>query len=103
MTDKLYMINETAASESWRTFHIMAEFVEGFEALGKYRPSVSIFGSTRVEPGDGVYKKAEQIGRLLAENGFGVITGGGPGVMEAENKGAPSARGTPIGLHLELP
>ena len=103
MTDKLYMINELAASESWRMFHIMAEFVEGFEALGKYHPSVSIFGSTRVKPGDEVYKKAEQIGRLLAENGFGVITGGGPGVMEAANKGAASAGGNSIGLNIEIP
>jgi uncharacterized protein (TIGR00730 family) len=84
-------------------FHIMAEFVEGFEALGKYHPSVSIFGSTRVRPGDEVYQKAEQIGQLLAENGFGVITGGGPGVMEAANKGAASARGNSIGLNIELP
>jgi uncharacterized protein (TIGR00730 family) len=97
------MINETAASESWRTFHIMAEFVEGFEALGKYYPSVSIFGSTRVKPEDKVYQKAEQIGRLLAENGFGVITGGGPGVMEAANKGAASAGGNSIGLNIEIP
>ena len=103
MTDKLYMINELAASESWRMFHIMAEFVEGFEALGKYHPSVSIFGSTRVKPGDEVYKKAEQIGRFLAENGFGVITGGGPGVMEAANKGAASAGGNSIGLNIEIP
>jgi len=103
MTDKLYMINEMAASESWRMFHIMAEFVEGFETLGKYRPSVSIFGSTRVKPGDEGYKKAEQIGRLLAENGFGVITGGGPGVMEAANKGAASAGGNSIGLNIEIP
>jgi uncharacterized protein (TIGR00730 family) len=97
------MINETAASESWRTFHIMAEFVEGFEALGKYHPSVSIFGSTRVKPEDEVYKKAEQIGRILAESGFGVITGGGPGVMEAANKGAASAGGNSIGLNIEIP
>jgi hypothetical protein len=97
------MINEIAASESWRTFHIMAEFVEGFEALGKYHPSVSIFGSTRAQPGDGVYNKAEQIGRLLAENGFGVITGGGPGVMEAANKGAASGGGNSIGLNIEIP
>jgi uncharacterized protein (TIGR00730 family) len=84
-------------------FHIMAEFVEGFEALGKYSPSVSIFGSTRVKPGDEVYQKAEHIGRLLAENGFGVITGGGPGVMEAANKGAVSAGGNSIGLNIEIP
>jgi uncharacterized protein (TIGR00730 family) len=77
--------------------------VEGFEALGKYHPSVSIFGSTRVKPGDEVYKKADQIGRLLAENGFGVITGGGPGVMEAANKGAASAGGNSIGLNIEIP
>ena len=103
MTDKLYVINEISSSESWRMFHIMAEFVEGFEALGKYHPSVSIFGSTRVKPEDEVYQKAEQIGRLLAENGFGVITGGGPGVMEAANKGAASAGGNSIGLNIELP
>jgi hypothetical protein len=103
MTDQLYMINETAASESWRTLHIMAEFVEGFETLGKYHPSVTIFGSTRAKPGDEVYQKAEQIGRLLGENGFGVITGGGPGVMEAANKGAASAGGNSIGLNIEIP
>jgi uncharacterized protein (TIGR00730 family) len=103
MVDQLYVINEIAASESWRMFHIMAEFVEGFEALGKYHPSVSIFGSTRVTPGDEVYEKAEQIGRLLAENGFGVITGGGPGVMEGANKGAASAGGNSIGLNIEIP
>ena len=100
MVDKLYVINEIAASESWRMFHIMAEFVEGFEALGKYHPSVSIFGSTRVKPGGEVYQKAEQIGRVLAENGFGVITGGGPGVMEGANKGAASAGGNSIGLNI---
>ena len=103
MPDKQYVINEISASESWRMFHIMAEFVEGFEALGKYHPSVSIFGSTRIKPEDEVYQKAEQIGRLLAENGFGVITGGGPGVMEAANKGAASAGGNSIGLNIELP
>jgi len=103
MPTKQYLINEISPSESWRMFHIMAEFVEGFEALGKYYPSVSIFGSTRVKPEDEVYQKAEQIGRLLAENGFGVITGGGPGVMEAANKGAVSVGGNSIGLNIELP
>ena len=103
MADKQYMINELAASESWRMFHIMAEFVGGFEALGKYHPSVSIFGSTRVRPGDEVYQSAEQIGQMLAENGFGVITGGGPGVMEAANKGAAFAGGNSIGLNIEIP
>jgi uncharacterized protein (TIGR00730 family) len=84
-------------------FHIMAEFVEGFEALAEYHPSVSIFGSSRAKPGDEVYQNAERIGQLLAENGFGVITGGGPGVMEAANKGAASVGGKSIGLNIELP
>jgi uncharacterized protein (TIGR00730 family) len=103
MPDKQYVVDDISASESWRLFHIMAEFVEGFDVLAKYHPSVSIFGSTRAKPEDEVYKKAEQIGRLLAENGFGVITGGGPGVMEAANKGAASIGGNSIGINIELP
>ena len=103
MTDKQYVINEITIQDSWRMFRIMAEFVDGFEALAKYHPAVTIFGSTRVKPGDEVYQKAEQIGKLLAENGFAVITGGGPGVMEAANKGAASAGGNSIGLNIELP
>ena len=101
--DKQYVINEINIQDSWRMFRIMAEFVDGFEALAKYHPAVSIFGSTRVKPGDAVYQKAEHIGKLLAENGFAVITGGGPGVMEAANKGAFSAGGKSIGLNIELP
>jgi uncharacterized protein (TIGR00730 family) len=103
MTEKQYVINEINIQDSWRMFRIMAEFVDGFEALAKYHPAVSIFGSTRVRPGDAVYQKAEHIGKLLAENGFAVITGGGPGVMEAANKGAFSAGGKSIGLNIELP
>jgi uncharacterized protein (TIGR00730 family) len=103
MTDKQYVINEITIQDSWRMFRIMAEFVDGFEALAKYHPAVSIFGSTRIKPGNEIYRKAEQIGRLLAENGFAVITGGGPGVMEAANKGAASVGGNSIGLNIELP
>jgi hypothetical protein len=103
MPEKQYLINEMTVRDTWRTFHIMAEFVEGFEALAECHPSVSIFGSTRVKPDDEVYQKAERIGQLLAENGFGVITGGGPGVMEAANKGASLAGGKSIGLNIELP
>jgi len=103
MTDKQYVINEITIQDSWRMFRIMAEFVDGFEALSKYHPAVTIFGSTRIRPGDEIYQKAEQIGKLLAENGFAVITGGGPGVMEAANKGAASAGGHSIGLNIELP
>jgi uncharacterized protein (TIGR00730 family) len=103
MAKKHYLINETTVEDSWRMFHIMAEFIEGFEALSDSHPSVTIFGSTRVKPENEVYQKAERIGQLLAENGFGVITGGGPGVMEAANKGALSAGGRSIGLNIELP
>ena len=103
MPNKQYAIDEITIQDSWRMFRIMAEFVEGFEALAQCHPAVSIFGSTRVRPDDEVYKKAEQIGRLLAENGFSVITGGGPGVMEAANKGSSSAGGKSIGLNIELP
>ncbi len=103
MVDRQYVVDEMTIQDSWRLFRILAEFVEGFEALSEHHPSVSVFGSTRVKPGDEVYVKAEQIGRLLAENGFGVITGGGPGVMEAANKGAAAAGGKSIGLNIELP
>jgi hypothetical protein len=98
-----YLINETTVEDSWRLFHIMAEFTIGFETLADCRPAVSIFGSTRVKPGDEDYQKAERIGRLLAESGFTVITGGGPGVMEAANRGAASAGGKSVGLNIELP
>ena len=103
MSEKQDVINEITIEDSWRMFRIMAEFVDGFESLSKYHPAVSIFGSTRIKPGDEVYSKAEQIGKLLAENGFAVITGGGPGAMEAANKGAFSAGGKSIGLNIELP
>jgi uncharacterized protein (TIGR00730 family) len=98
-----YVVDRITAQESWRMFHILAEFVEGFDALARYHPAVSIFGSTRANPEDEVYQKAERIGQLLAEHGFSVITGGGPGAMEAANKGASLAGGKSIGLNIELP
>ncbi len=98
-----YVVDRITAQESWRMFHIMAEFVEGFDTLARYHPAVTIFGSTRAKPEDEVYQKAERIGQLLAENGFSVITGGGPGAMEAANKGASLAGGKSIGLNIELP
>ena len=103
MPDKRYIINEITIRDSWRMFHILAEFVEGFEALAECRPSVSIFGSSRAKPEDETYQKAEAIAQLLAENGFGIITGGGPGVMEAANKGAAFAGGKSIGLNIQIP
>jgi len=103
MSDRQYVIDEITIQDSWRLFRILSEFVDGFEALTKCHPAVTMFGSTRVKPGDEVYQKAERIGQLLAENGFSVITGGGPGVMEAANKGASAAGGKSIGLNIQLP
>ena len=89
--------------ESWRVFKIMAEFVEGFETLAAIPPAVSIFGSARSQPDDPDYKAAEETAALLVAEGFAVITGGGPGVMEAANKGAFEAGGLSVGCNIELP
>jgi len=98
-----YLQDEFKQQDTWRMFRIMAEFVEGFEALAECNPAVSIFGSARVAPDDPDYQKAEAIARQLAREGFAVITGGGPGVMEAANKGAAAAGGRSVGLNIELP
>jgi len=82
---------------------IMTELVEGFEALSQLPPAVTIFGSTRIQRSDPTYAMAEQIGRLLVEHGYSVITGGGPGAMEAANKGATEAGGVSVGLNIQLP
>jgi hypothetical protein len=89
--------------DSWRVFRIMGEFVEGFDTLSHLGPAVSIFGSARTLPEAPEYAAAEQTARLLVERGFGVITGGGPGIMEAANKGAIEAGGLSIGLNIDLP
>jgi len=89
--------------EPWRVFRIMAEFIEGFETMRRVAPAVSVFGSSRVSPRSRTYKMGVQVGRLLAESGFAVITGGGPGVMAAANKGAKLGGGTSVGLNIELP
>ncbi|HSC53461.1 MAG TPA: TIGR00730 family Rossman fold protein [Phnomibacter sp.] len=94
---------ESKAHSSWQIFKIMAEFVEGFEALSRIGPCISIFGSARTQPGHPHYELAVEIARQLAMEGFGVISGGGPGIMEAANKGAFLAGGKSVGLNIELP
>jgi uncharacterized protein (TIGR00730 family) len=94
---------ETATTDSWRVFRIMGEFVEGFDTLARVGPAVSVFGSARTTPDDYYYEAAREIGRLLVDAGFGVITGGGPGIMEAANRGAAEAGGESVGCNIELP
>ena len=89
--------------DPWRVMRIQAEFVEGFGTLADIGPCVSVFGSARIKQDDPIYRLTENVGRLLVEDGLGVITGGGPGVMEAANKGASEAGGTSVGLGIELP
>ena len=89
--------------ESWRMFQIMSEFVEGFEALGQIKPSVSIFGSARTKEDDPYYKLAEDIAKLLSDSGFAIVSGGGPGIMEAANKGAFDGKSPSVGLNIKLP
>lgn len=95
--------NEIKTNDSWAIFKIMAEFVEGYEKLSKIGPCVSIFGSARSKPENQDYQLAEEIAFQLTQHGFGVITGGGPGIMEAGNKGANRGKGTSVGLNIELP
>ena len=94
---------EIKASSSWQVFKIISEFVEGFEKLAKIGPCVSIFGSARTKPENEYYKMAEEIAVKLTESGYGVITGGGPGIMEAGNKGAKASKGKSVGLSISLP
>jgi hypothetical protein len=95
--------SDFAADDTWRIFRIMAEFVEGFESLSRIPKGVAVFGSARSQPGEDDYRRAEELGRALAVAGHAVITGGGPGDMEAANKGALEAGGKSIGIAVELP
>jgi uncharacterized protein (TIGR00730 family) len=94
---------EIKAQDTWQIFKIMAEFVEGFEKMSKIGPCVSIFGSARTEPDSVYYSLAEEIAFKLTNEGYGIITGGGPGIMEAANKGAQKAKGKSVGLNIKLP
>jgi uncharacterized protein (TIGR00730 family) len=94
---------EIKSSDSWVIFKVMSEFVEGFEKLAKIGPCVTIFGSARVKPNHPYYKTAEEIAYKLVQHGYGVVTGGGPGIMEAGNRGANRAGGKSVGLNIYLP
>ena len=95
--------SEWVHTDPWRVLRIQSEFVDGFGALAELGPAVALFGSARTRPDDPFWALAEQVGRLLAEAGFAVVTGGGPGAMEAANKGAAEAGGVSVGLGIELP
>jgi uncharacterized protein (TIGR00730 family) len=96
-------MEDLSKSDTWRVFRIMSELVEGFEALNNIGPAVTIFGSARAEPGSSYYNTCLKVAENLARNGFAVISGGGPGIMEAANKGAQNANGISVGLNIELP
>jgi len=101
--EKQYVVEDIRLSESWRLFKILGEFVEGVEKLHDLGPAVSIFGSARIQEDSPYYEAAVDLARRLAKNGFGVITGGGGGVMEAANRGAAEQNGNSVGLNIILP
>ncbi|MEJ5299830.1 MAG: TIGR00730 family Rossman fold protein [Thermodesulforhabdaceae bacterium] len=103
LKDRQYVIDVMTVQDSWRLFRILSEFVDGFEVLSDIYPAVSIFGSARVKPGDEVYEKTVIIARELAKAGFNIVTGGGPGIMEAGNKGAIEGGAKSVGLNIDLP
>jgi uncharacterized protein (TIGR00730 family) len=98
-----YEINELVKEDSWRMFRIMGELVEGFDTLAGIEPAVTIYGSSRLKAGDKLYAQTEEIANRLGKLGFSIVTGGGPGAMEAANKGALEAGVTSVGLNIELP
>jgi uncharacterized protein (TIGR00730 family) len=103
MYENQYIVDELTVKDTWRMFLILSEFVEGFETMPQVYPAVTIFGSARSHPNSTAYKTTEAIAALLVENGFNIVSGGGPGIMEAANKGAASAGGKSVGLHIHLP
>jgi uncharacterized protein (TIGR00730 family) len=101
--EKQFMLDDMTLKESWRLFHIMAEFVEGFENLSDLQPAITFFGSARCRKGEELYENTYSLAKMLAKNGFNIITGGGGGVMEAANKGAKEGGAKSIGINIELP
>jgi hypothetical protein len=95
--------NEIRSNDSWAIFKIMSEFVEGYERMAKIGPCISVFGSARTKPDNKYYQLAVDVSEKLAKSGYGVITGGGPGIMEAANKGAQDGGGKSVGLNIDLP
>jgi len=98
-----YEINDLAKEESWRMFRIIGELVEGFDELAGIEPAVTVYGSARLSPEDELYAQTEEIANRLGQVGFTIISGGGPGVMEAANKGALKAGAKSVGLNIDLP
>lgn len=103
MNDNQYVIDDLTIKDTWRMFLILSEFVEGFEEMPKVFPAVSIFGSARTPVDSDEYKTTLELSSSLVQNGFNIISGGGPGIMEAANKGASEAGGKSVGLHIHLP
>ena len=102
-TPKDEMMTEVTKGDSWRVFRIMAEFIDTFETMAKYKDLVPIFGSARLKPDSPAYQDCVRLGELLADAGYGVLSGGGPGIMEAANKGAWQRKGVSVGLNIKLP
>jgi hypothetical protein len=101
--EKQFLLDDMTLRESWRLFHIMAEFVEGFENLSDLQPAITFFGSARCHKGEELYESTYELAKMLAKNGFNIITGGGGGVMEAANKGAKEGGAKSVGVNIELP
>ena len=101
--EKQFLIDDFMVGDTWRLFKILSEFVEGFEMMSEVYPAVSIFGSARIKPEDETYTQTVEIAKKLSENGFNIITGGGPGIMEAGNKGAQEGKGKSVGVNIKLP
>jgi len=103
LSNEQFTLNEFKVGDTWRMFRIMAEFVDGFTELAGIGPAVTVFGSARVKPSDNRYQAARRLGKTMAEKNIAVITGGGPGVMEAANRGSYETGGKSVGLNIELP